>query len=334
MNIMRYIRIFFSFATLLLVGLLPAGITLADTLYVGDGGDNTIKSFDANSGAFLDTSDGPGISGLAGPRGIVVDAGTLLVINQNASLDIPGEVLRYDTTTGAFLGALIPSTDEHAPFAPDGIVLGSQNDLFVANVFRKSNSVPPPGRVNRYANDGAALGTFKLKNNEHHPRGVVVGPDGLLYISARDFKSGLGGTVLRYDADGNAKVFIDDKGGPGKLNRPDGLVFGPDGRLYVTSFQAGPGDTDSIRIYDADGKFVNKIDLHNGTTEPRVFAQSVLFGPNGKLFVPISNTGEVRRYNSPTTGDYDPFIPAGDALANPWFMSFGNTNPSTLSYEE
>ncbi len=101
----------------------------------------------------------------------------------------------------------------------------------------------------------------------------------------------------------------------------------------MTSFRASPGDSDSIRIYDANGNFVNKIDLHNGTSELRVFAQSLLFGPSGKLFVPINNTGEVRRYNSPTTGDYDSFIPAG-VLVAPWYMTFGKTNPSTLTYEE
>lgn len=236
-----------------------------DILYIGDGGTNTIKSFDASTGGPLGESDGPGISGLAGPRGIVIDGGVLLVANQNVNLDKSGEVLRYNAVTGEFLDALIPFTDKNAPFSPDGIVLGGQDDLFVATVVRKANT-GPPGRVSQYdASDGTFLGDAKVKNNEHHPRGVVFGPDGLLYVSTRDLKNGLGGTVLRFSADGKSEVFIDDKGGAGQLNRPDGLVFGPDGYLYVTSFRAAPGDTDSIRIYDADGGFVGKIDLHNGT---------------------------------------------------------------------
>ena len=316
----------------LLVGLfLTTGVRSQDVLYIGDGGDNTIKSFDAASGAFMGASDGPAVSGLAGPRGIVIDGGELLVVNQNAGLPVSGEVLRYSAATGAFLGALIPFTDEDAPFAPDGLVLGG-GDLFVANLQRKDNT-GPPGRINKYASDGTFLGAAKVKNNEHHPRGVVVGPDGLLYVSTRDLTTGLGGTVLRIDADGKVEVFIDDKGGPGQLNRPDGLVFGPDGCLYVTSFRAAPGDTDSIRIYDADGQFVDKIDLHDGTTQPRVFAQALLFGPNGKLFVPIANTGEVRRYDV-TTGTYDTFVPAGSDLIQPLYLTFALTNPGTLAYED
>ena len=304
-----------------------------DTLYIGDGGDDTIKSFDAHTGHYVGVSDGPGISGLRGPRGIVVDGDELLVVNQNVNLDISGEVLRYSADTGEYLGGLVPATDANAPFAPDGMVLGGAGDLFLANVLRKANT-GPPCRVNHYAGDGSFLGEAKVKNNEHHPRGVVVGPDGLLYASTRDFTSGLGGTVLRFSANGRAEVFIDDKGGFGQLNRPDGLVFGPDGRLYITSFRAAPGDTDSIRIYNPDGAFAGKIELHNGTSDPRVYAQALLFGPGDKLFVPINNTGEVRSYNSPTTGDYDVFIPAGGVLVNPWYMTFGKTNPSTLNYDE
>src|SRR5262245_31452034 len=129
---------------LLVLGLAPpGGIWAADVLYIGDGGDDTIKSFDADTGAFLGTSDGPGISGLAGPRGIVVDGDELLVVNQNVNLPIAGEVLRYDANSGAFLGALISSSDPAAPFAPDGIVLGTKGDVFVGNVLRKTNLGPP-----------------------------------------------------------------------------------------------------------------------------------------------------------------------------------------------
>ena len=119
-------------------------------------------------------------------------------------------------------------------------------------------------------------------------------------------------------------------------------MFGPEGRLYVTSFRAAPGDTDSIRIYEATGAFASKIDLHNGTTDTRVFAQSLLFGPGGKLFVPVStspnpalSTGEVRRYNSPTTDDCVSFVTvASGSLLAPSYMTFGETDPSTLNYND
>ncbi len=332
---MRVFRFFLTLtAALALVGSLgpaAAHTHAADVLYVGDDGDDTVKCFDAGSGVLHWVSDGPDMSNLAGPRGIVVDGSELLVANQNVDIDLSGEVLRYNGLTGEFLGKAISSANPNAPFAPDGIVLTGE-DLLVASVIRKQNT-GPAGRVNQYAYSGTLLREMKMKNNEHHPRGTVFGPDGQLYVSARDLKDGQGGTVLRFNAEGKASVFIDDKGGFGRLNRPDGLVFGPDGCLYVTSFRSAPGDTDSIRIYSPAGDFIDKIDLHNGTTDVRVYAQSCLFGPEGKLFVPMNNTGEVRRYHSPTTGDYNVLVPAGGPLLAPFYLTFGKTNPSTLNYE-
>ena len=90
--------------------------------------------------------------------------------------------------------SLIPSTDPNAPFAPDGVVLGGDRDLFVGNLLRKANT-GPAGRIKQYdAGDGSFLGDLKVKNNEHHPRGVVFGPDGQLYVSIRDLTKGQGGT--------------------------------------------------------------------------------------------------------------------------------------------
>lgn len=64
--------------------------------------------------------------------------------------------------------------------------------------------------------------------------------------------------------------------------------------------------------------------------QPRTFAQALLFGPNGRLFVPITNTGEVRRYNVATKA-FDVFIPVG-TLVQPWYLTFRSTDPRTLEY--
>jgi hypothetical protein len=85
-----------------------------DVLYVGDGATDTIKLFNAHSGEPLEEIGG---GGLTGPRGMVALGDELLVVNQNVNLPIPGEVLRYSTLTGNFLGALIPFTDKDAPFS-------------------------------------------------------------------------------------------------------------------------------------------------------------------------------------------------------------------------
>jgi len=310
-----------------------------EVLYVGDAGDNTIKVFDANNGMLLDVSDPPAVTGLMGPRGMILRGDDLLVVNQNVGLTVAGEVLRFDAGDLTFLGAVIPASDPDAPYAPFGIILGGPDTLLIGNLMRKNSA--SPGHVAAYDADfGTLLGELTVKGNEHHPRGVVFGPDGALYTAARDLKNGRGGTIFRFSkGNGKAEVFIDDEGGFGRLNRPDGLVFGPDGLLYVTSFSAGPTDPDSIRVYDADGELVDAIELWDPATEPRAFSQAILFGPGGALFVSIldkkginNNLGELRRYNV-LIHSYDVFVPNG-VVFQPYYMTFGNTDPATLEYLE
>ncbi len=348
-NLKKMLLMFFACMAFALTFGTRASIS-ADILYIADVADNTVKRFDAVTGAFLDGDNDPtndpdafvrsGSGGLDGPMGILFD-GNLLVANQNVFLKIPGEILRYSGQNGAFLGALVPSTDKNAPFAPQGIVLGSK--LYVADLLSAGRAT---GRIRTYDVNGNFLGDLDAKgfqNNDDHPRGIVFGPDGRLYAAVRDLKKdGLGGNVLRFNADGSFdKVFIADNGGVGQLNRPEGLVFGPDGNLYITSFRADPSDTDSIRIYSSTGQFLGKIDLYTvgaQPPQPRAFAQALLFGPNGCLFVPITSTGEVRRYNvgvgtCSASSPYDSFVGAGGVLKAPWFLTFGKTDPKTLVYQ-
>lgn len=309
-----------------------------DFLYIGDRGDDTVKRFDAKSGNFFDTFVSSNSGGLYGPGGILFDKdGYLLVSNQNVNQPISGDILQYNGKTGVFEKELVPSTDKNAPFAPRGIIL-KDSKLYVANI-EPTGAGGPGGVLSYNIKNGKFLGDFDpnvFVDPYSHPRGIVVGPDGKFYVSVFSF-DGTGGQVLRFKSNGKFdKVFIADNGGVGQLNRPEGLVFGPDGNLYVTSFRADTTDTDSIRIYSAKGVFLKKIDLDVAESAggSRAFAQALLFGPNGRLFVPITNTGEVRRYNV-VDGSYDIFIKSnanGGELIAPWYLTFGKTDPTTLDY--
>ncbi len=72
----------------------------------------------------------------------------------------------------------------------------------------------------------------------------------------------------------------------------------------------------------------------NQPGQPRAPAQALLFGPDGKLYVPISgpgpSTGEIRRYDV-ATKSFEIFVQSG-ILGSPFYLTFGGTNPATLAY--
>jgi DNA-binding beta-propeller fold protein YncE len=322
-----------------------------DFLYVGDGSDNTVKQFDAATGAFLGNFVSPGSGGLNGPRGLIFSSPSqLLAVNQNVNTVINGEILRYNGVTGVSLGALVPSTDPNAPFAPRGMVLKG-NVLYVASLLGGPSSNFPPGSISRYdATTGKFLGnlapnsTFFTGTGEFHPRGVVFGPDDKLYISNfTNLPNPIGGDILSFDPRTGAFSDFIAGNAMNDLNRPEGIAFGPDGNLYVTSFQKNNGDTDKIEIFAGPqsatpGAFLDKIDLDRGG-QPRAFAQALLFGPGGRLFVPITgngpDTGAVRSYNVATKSFVNFVHPSaqGGPLGAPWYLTFGNTDPATLAYK-
>jgi hypothetical protein len=330
------------------------GLTVAsvsaptDSLYVGDGADSTVKQYDAQTpNKYLGLLVKPKDGGLLGPRGLLVQSGQLIVSNQNVGLASPGNILRYDLATGAFADALVPSDAPQSPFAPRGIVLRA-GLLFVANM--QGPTIADDGTVSVYsAADGSFRGNLPepaAVSGQFHPRGIVFGPDGRLYVSIRNLPDPCGGSVLRYDVPTNnpaawkfRDVFVtnpvDCSKNVNDLHRPEGLVFGPDDNLYVTSFLASADvtatdDTDQILIFDPTGSPVGRIGLDRAGG-PRTYAQAILFGPGGKLFVPITNTGELRRYDV-TTSLYDSFVSTG-TLKAPWYLTFGRTDPATLAYQ-
>lgn len=332
----------------------------ADSLYVGDAFDNTIKRFDAQTGDFLGVLV-PTSAGLLGPRGILHVGGTLLVSNQNAGQPFAGEVDRFDILTGRALnGPVVPHTSVHAPFAPRGIVVGPGGTLYVADLGRGSI-----GRIETYdVSTGKLKGNLNfdqftnsaVSNGEFHLRGLVFGPDGGLYISLFSEKNfPLFGWVLRYDL-GTGSVRVMANNGPTAgatddctphLNAPEGLAFGPDGRLYVATLRATPQDVDRVLVLSSDaGRCVDTIELY-GHGELRVRAHALVFGPGGSLLVPLDasapdgsltqaqreGSGAIRRYDV-TTKTFSNLVNAGGSLLTPWYLTFGNTSPTTLAYTD
>ena len=137
-----------------------------DYLYIGDENDETVKTFDAETGQYLGIFVTSESGNLHGPRGLIFDhQHNLLVTNQNVEQPQNGEVLKYKKQTGQFRGELVLSDQVGAPFAPRGIVLSKQNILFVADL------IEPNGKHGEVRMYNGTTGRF-LGNLVHtYPQG-------------------------------------------------------------------------------------------------------------------------------------------------------------------
>jgi glucose/arabinose dehydrogenase len=94
-------------------------------------------------------------------------------------------------------------------------------------------------------------------------------------------------SIVRYDGDTGAFKGVFASGG--ELQNPNGLAFGPDGRLY-----AGLGDTGVVLRYDGKtGAFIDRfID-----TDAFQGARDIVFGPDGDLYVAAGSIDRVLRFD-------------------------------------
>ena len=164
-----------------------------------------------------------------------------------------------------------------------------------------------------------------MKKPPPQSSGLVFGPDGHLYVTSSVEAFG-GGTnaILRYD--GRTGVFLDafvpqESGG---LSDPRGLVFGPDGHLYVTS----AGSNEILRYDGHTGAFLDDFvpQGRGGLDAPR----GLVFGLDGHLYVTSAGVYAVLRYDGrtgaplPVVGASAVFVSGGRGeLQSPGELVFG-----------
>lgn len=187
-----------------------------------------------------------------------------------------------------------------------------------------------PANVQRF---DAPSGAFELVYGASPLTGVLgtaIGPDSLVYVASEATNQ-----ILRYAVDGSyVDAFVeDDPSTPGDetggLAGPSGLAFGPDGSLFVGSFNG-----DSVLQYDAlDGSFLKVFvtATSGGLNGPDA---GMTFGPDGDLFVPSFWNHSVKRYdgqNGAPLGDYVGLLQGG--LRNPRTVLFPGDGFAYVSSE-
>jgi uncharacterized protein (TIGR03118 family) len=310
-------------------------------MVVGSRATNSILRYDQATGAFIDVFVTPGSGGLSGPGGVAFGPDGNLYVSSNMN----NSILRYDGRTGQFIDAFVPSgfaglnKPSALRFGPDGnLYVNSHGPASIpdSSAILRFNGVtgaplPAPGQ------SGAIFVPAGSGGLDQASVGLVFDRDGNLYVNSHRTDS-----VLRFDgvtgeprpAPGQSDAdFV--PAGSGGLMQPSGLVFGPDGNLYVSahdpSAQHGavlrydPTTGAPLPAPEQDGAFFVPID--SGTIRNPT---ALTFGSDGNLYVDSRGNSRVLRFDGqtgaplPAAGQTDAiFVPQGSGgLSAPNSLNF------------
>jgi glucose/arabinose dehydrogenase len=297
-----------------ILGLLLGGSGPARAdVYAVDWDRNSVLRYDG-TGKLLGTFASGG--GLSHYSGITFGPdGNMFVTTNPYPFNSGGGVLRFNGSTGAFLGTFVPAgsgglnNSLEPTFGPDGNLYVAG---FGAGILRYN------GQTGAFIDNFVPQGRGGLVAAEQG----IFGPDGNLYVADND-----GSQVLRYN--GKTGTFIDAfvSAGRGGLFGPGGLAFGPDGNLYVDSDPLhGVGGV--LRYDGKTGAFIDAFVPAGSGGLARL--GGIAFAPDGNLYVSSFYTNEgIYRYNGQTGAFIDLFAqpPPGESTGFTYFAFSGSSVP-------
>jgi sugar lactone lactonase YvrE len=235
-----------------------------------------------------------------------------------------GSVLRFDGCTGIYLGEFI-SPNQGGLTDPYGLRFGPDGNLYVCSVDFTGISFGP-GRILRYnGTNGVFLDTFVQDGagGLSFPFDLVFGPDGNLYVTDPNYMGGGGLGVLRFNGESGEFLGAFVPRDSGGLYNATGLVFGPDGNLYVSSYT-----THSVLRYNGtNGVFIDAFvpASTGGLDSPAGLA----FGPDGRLYVCDAFNHVVVRYDGKTGAFVDVLVAprSGGLSSGPNALTFTPRGP-------
>ncbi|GJM15741.1 MAG: hypothetical protein DHS20C13_10680 [Thermodesulfobacteriota bacterium] len=253
-------------------------------------GSNTVLRYNSTTGVFIDEFIPTGSNGLDDAKDMIFgpDGNLYLANNENPANTIGegGEVLRFNGTTGAFMGTFIqngaglgPPTNVDTVSEAMSMAFGPDGFFYLGNDPREVLD-PEDGDIQGYmvmrfnGTTGQYIDTPFPPNflGLHDPNGMTIGPDCNLYISSEG---------------------LSNNGNPPNPN----VIY----RLNLTT---GNNTPDTIEEFVPSNGFLDA-DLPGGQPGPpnrgMIEPEKIVFGPNGDLYVTSGDTAEVWRYNG-TTG--------------------------------
>ncbi|MFN8422407.1 MAG: hypothetical protein U0470_03130 [Anaerolineae bacterium] len=275
----------------------------AGNLLVVSHGSNRVLEFDVDLVNFL--SGGA----LSFPEGLTFNGGFLYVSSRSTN-----EVLRYNATTGAFVGVFV-TAGSGGLNGPQDLVFGPNGNLFVSSIF-SNEVIEYNGTTGAFIDELVEDDPLTLLVDED---GGLDGPHGLRFSGGDLYVASINtDEVKRYNGTTGAYIGNFVTAGSGGLDVPIGLVF-QGGDLYVSSFQ-----TDQVKRYNGTtGAFISNFVAagSGGLDEP---AGIVFGGVDNNLYVTNQSNDRVLAYDGATGAFIGTFAPTlSGGLDGPRMLTFG-----------
>ena len=262
-----------------------------------------VLRYEADSGDFKDlfipVSGGGGYV-LDAPSSVVVDSENdqLLISDMNN-----GSVLRFDVSTGDYVGYLVP------PYYGD---LDAPREMVIEGDYLYVSNLYDGGAIHRYDRETRSFeGVFVAYGDGGmgQPEGIAFGPDGNLYVSDTGADR-----VLVFDGISGSSLGEFIPTGSGGLDRPYGLVFGADDDLYLAAYETG------LMAFDGQtGDFIAVLaEITFGLGRTR----GIAVGPDNNVYIGDEDHDVVRRYEGETGCFIDNFTQVGSGLVDPRDLLF------------
>ncbi|HOW73788.1 MAG TPA: hypothetical protein PKY77_24565 [Phycisphaerae bacterium] len=273
-----------------------AGLAVPETraadrdLLVSTTDNRSVMRFDGVTGISRGPFVSPGSGGLRRAVGMTYGPDGNLYVGDSGGQYTPANVKRYNGRTGAFIDTFV---SDGGLFGVLDMVFGPDGNLYVTSAW-------PPIQLRCYhGTTGALIDVFA-------PYG---GPDLALAAFKGDILYTIGRPgVLRYSVKTRAflDVFVADSS---IFDATNGMVFGPDGNLYVTYYDQ------VLRFNGTTGALID-VFVKPGTLSSSPVG--LVFGPDGDLYVVSYYGNRVQRYDGTTGTPLGPFA----SVPTPWDLVF------------